>query len=104
MLSARATRSCSFNEMALEGGALESDDALDPDHIRGDLQEMLDRKVRAFDEFRADAVADWHGQGRRTPRENIADLVDDDTFKEFGPLVAQANRRRPDHGGRQRQR
>ncbi len=77
-----------INEMDIEGDAIEADDALDPDHIRGDLQEMLDRKVRAFDDFRADDVAKWHDKGRRTARENIADLLDEDSFKEFGPLVA----------------
>lgn len=77
-----------IQEMDVEGGAMEADAALDPDHIRGDLQEMLDRKVRAFDASRPDAVADWHAKGRRTARENIADLLDDDSFKEFGPLVA----------------
>ncbi|MDK1046183.1 MAG: biotin carboxylase N-terminal domain-containing protein, partial [Anaerolineales bacterium] len=77
-----------INEMDVEGGPLEADEAVDPDHIRGDLREMLDLKVRAFDAFRADAVAEWHAKGRRTARENIADLVDEDSFKEFGPLVA----------------
>ena len=77
-----------IHEMDVEGGAMEADAALDLDHIRGDLQETLDRKVRAFDESRPDAVADWHAKGRRTARENVADLLDDDSLMEFGPLVA----------------
>jgi len=77
-----------IHEMDVEGGAMEAGVALDPDHIRGDLQEMLDRKVRAFDASRPEVVSDWHARGRRTARENVADLLDDDSFKEFGPLVA----------------
>ena len=77
-----------INEMDVGGGAIEEDFAIDPDHIRGDLQEMLDRKVRAFDESRPDAVTERHEQGRRTARENITDLLDEDSFREFGPLVA----------------
>ncbi len=77
-----------IHEMDVEGGAVEADAELDPDHIRGDLEEMLDRKVRAFDASHPDVVADWHAKGRRTARENIEALVDDDSFKEFGPLVA----------------
>jgi acetyl/propionyl-CoA carboxylase alpha subunit/acetyl-CoA carboxylase carboxyltransferase component len=77
-----------INEMEVEGDAFEADETLDPDHIRGDLQEMLDRRVRAFDEFRPDAVTERHEGGRRTARENIADLVDKDSFREFGPLAA----------------
>ncbi len=77
-----------INEMDVEGGPMEADAAVDPDHIRGDLKETLDFKLRAFDEFRAEDVAERHAQGRRTARENIADLVDEDSFKEFGLLVA----------------
>ena len=77
-----------IQEMDVAGGDAEAAAALDLDHTRGDLQETLDRKSRAFDESRPDMVADWHAKGRRTARENIADLLDDESFKEFGPLVA----------------
>jgi len=76
-----------INEADVEGGAIEADEEVDPDHIRGDLQEVNDRRARTFDESRADAVAERHAAGHRTARENIADLLDEGSFKEFGPLV-----------------
>ncbi len=75
-------------EMDVEGGAVEAGGDVELDHIRGDLREMLDLKARAFDESHAEDVAKWHANGRRTARENIADLVDAGTFSEFGPLAA----------------
>ena len=77
-----------INEADVAGGAIEAGGEEDPDHIRGDLQETLDRKFNAFDEAKPELVDDWHAQGRRTARENIRDLLDDDSFKEFGPLAA----------------
>ena len=62
--------------------------------VRADLAELLDRHDRTGDERRPDAVARRHDAGRRTARENIADLVDDGTFVEFGPLVVAAQRNR----------
>ena len=41
-----------------------------------------------------DAVARRRAVGRRTARENIADLVDTGSFTEYGPLVIAAQRRR----------
>ncbi len=69
---------------------------IDPDHIRPDLAEVHDRHALGLDDRRAEAVAKRHRLGRRTARENLADLVDDDTFVEYGPLVIAAQRaRRP---------
>ena len=76
------------NESVVEGGTLETDTSVDLDHIRGDLREMLDRRVRALDESHAQEVEDWHRKGRQTPRESVTDLLDNDSFKEFGPLAA----------------
>jgi len=77
-----------IQEMDIEGDATETAAALDPNHIRGDLQEMMDRKQRTLDQAHVDLVADWHAKGRRTARENIADLLDSDSFREYGPLAA----------------
>jgi acetyl-CoA carboxylase carboxyltransferase component len=41
-------------------------------------------------------VAKRHARGRRTARENIAALVDEGSFVEYGPLVIAAQRRRRD--------
>ena len=57
---------------------------LDPDHIRPDLAEVLDRRYRTTDAARPDAVAKRHRAGRRTARENIDDLIDAGSFVEYG--------------------
>ncbi|MEZ5227297.1 MAG: carboxyl transferase domain-containing protein [Acidimicrobiales bacterium] len=41
-----------------------------------------------------EAVAKRHERGGRTARENVADLVDPDTFVEYGALVLAAQRKR----------
>src|SRR5699024_10100971 len=43
---------------------------------------------------RPEKVAKIHARSRRTARENIADLVDVDSFVEYGPLVIAAQRQR----------
>ena len=77
-----------INEMAIEGGEIEADASVDIDHIRGDLREVNNRIARTLDAFRQDAVAVRHEMGRRTARENIADLLDEDSFRELGPAAA----------------
>ncbi|MET0457809.1 MAG: carboxyl transferase domain-containing protein, partial [Ilumatobacteraceae bacterium] len=47
-----------------------------------------------LDEARPDAVARRRARHRRTARENVADLVDADSFIEYGPVVIAAQRRR----------
>ena len=63
---------------------------------RADLDEVLERHARGLDERRTAAVAKRHGRGHRTARENVADLVDDGSFVEYGPLAVAAQRRRRD--------
>ncbi|MEM9612648.1 MAG: carboxyl transferase domain-containing protein [Actinomycetota bacterium] len=70
--------------------------AADPDHIRGDLAEMYERRGYGLDENRPEAVAKRHGRGHRTARENVAQLVDEGTFVEYGRLMLAAQRRRRD--------
>ncbi|WP_134323837.1 carboxyl transferase domain-containing protein [Cumulibacter soli] len=64
-----------------------SDAELDPDHVRPDLQELLDYHAAGRDESRPAAVAKRHRKGYRTARENIDDLCDTGTFVEHGSLV-----------------
>jgi len=80
-----------------EGPAAERPDpAEDLDAIRPDLAEALRRHELVQDAARPEAVARRHATGRRTARENIADLCDPGTFVEYGPLVIAAQRaRRP---------
>jgi acetyl-CoA carboxylase carboxyltransferase component len=61
---------------------------------RADLAEVIERHLVGTDERRPDAVDRRRARGRRTARENLADLVDDGTFVEYGPLVIAAQRRR----------
>lgn len=57
------------------------------DEIRPDLQENIDRHFLTLDEARPDKVKRRHYNGGRTPHENIADLIDEGSFKEYLPLV-----------------
>jgi acetyl-CoA carboxylase carboxyltransferase component len=63
---------------------------------RADLAETRERHRVGLDEARPGAVGKRRAVGRRTARENVADLVDEDTFVEYGPLVIAAQRRRRD--------
>jgi acetyl-CoA carboxylase carboxyltransferase component len=58
------------------------------------LEAVLDRHALGLDERRPAAVAARHDRGRRTARENLADLLDDGSFVEYGPLVFAAQERR----------
>jgi acetyl/propionyl-CoA carboxylase alpha subunit/acetyl-CoA carboxylase carboxyltransferase component len=69
------------------GGAVAAAAELDLDHIRPDLRENHDRHALTLDENRPDAVARRHKLGHRMARENIAQLVDPGSFKEYWPLV-----------------
>ena len=64
------------------------------DVIRPDLAEVNARHAFGLDENRPKAVAKRRKTGQRTARENIADLIDDGTFVEYGALVIAAQRRR----------
>lgn len=61
---------------------------------RRDLDDVEERHAIGRDERRPEAVARRHDRGRRTARENIADLLDDGSFVEYGPLAVAAQRRR----------
>ncbi len=66
----------------------------DPARIRPDLAESIERHGFGLDASRPEAVERRRRVGRRTARENVADLVDDGTFVEYGPVVIAAQRRR----------
>jgi acetyl-CoA carboxylase carboxyltransferase component len=61
---------------------------------RPDLRAVLDRHALTTDERRPEAVAKRHDQGRRTARENLADLLDEGSFVEYGPLIFAAQEQR----------
>jgi len=63
---------------------------------RADLRAVRERHEIGLDAARPDAVAQRRERGRRTARENLADLLDADTFVEYGPLLFAAQEaRRP---------
>ena len=63
---------------------------------RPELAELRARKRLLADEARPEAVAKRHADGRRTARENLADLVDEGSFVEYGGLAIAAQRARRD--------
>lgn len=67
---------------------------VDLDHVRPDLQAVLDRHEIGEDAQRPESLARRRATGQRTTRENVADLCDPGTFVEYGPLVIAAQRRR----------
>ncbi|MDR0214276.1 MAG: carbamoyl-phosphate synthase large subunit [Comamonas sp.] len=68
--------------------------AQDPDHIRADLQRVIDRHAFTLDAARPLAMDKRHAQGGRSARENIADLCDAGSFIEYGALAIAAQTRR----------
>jgi acetyl/propionyl-CoA carboxylase alpha subunit/acetyl-CoA carboxylase carboxyltransferase component len=64
------------------------------DHIRPDLAEVRDRHRIGRDEGRPEVTGRRHAAGRRTARENVADLADPGSFTEYGALTIAAQRRR----------
>ncbi|MEE2775371.1 MAG: carboxyl transferase domain-containing protein [Acidobacteriota bacterium] len=81
-------------EAEVAGGGDAVEEAVNLDRIRPDLQEIYDRRAFGLDENRPEAVERRAAKGKRTARANVYDLVDDDTFLEYGPLVVAAQRRR----------
>lgn len=63
--------------------------------LRRDLNDLVVRKSFLYDENRSDAVESRHELGRRTARENISHLCDDD-FLEIGSLIVAGQRGRRD--------
>jgi acetyl/propionyl-CoA carboxylase alpha subunit/acetyl-CoA carboxylase carboxyltransferase component len=64
------------------------------DHVRPDLAEVRERHRIGLDEGRPEVTERRHTAGRRTARENIADLTDPGSFTEYGALTIAAQRRR----------
>jgi len=50
--------------------------------LRPELSELLERRAWLADAARPDAVERRHARGRRTARENVADLCDEGSFVE----------------------
>jgi acetyl-CoA carboxylase carboxyltransferase component len=61
---------------------------------REDLRLVRERHQIGLDAARAEAVEHRHSHGRRTARENLADLLDEGSLIEYGPLLFAAQERR----------
>ena len=64
------------------------------DDIRPELTELRGRTAATLDAARPDAVARRRKTKQRTVRENIDDLVDAESFAEYGGLALAAQRAR----------
>ena len=73
--------------------AASGSDEVDLDYIRPDLQHNIDLHEMILDHHRPAAVERRRGKGRRTARENIAQLVEGGTWNEYMPLAVAAQRR-----------
>jgi len=62
--------------------------------IRPDLAEFLRRRHATTDAARPAAISRRHAQGKRSARENLLALLDQDSFIEYGALAVAAQRRR----------
>ncbi|MBR0905606.1 carboxyl transferase domain-containing protein [Bradyrhizobium liaoningense] len=79
-------------DVAADSAAAEAD--IDLDHIRPDLAELIARQANTLDENRPASVERRRNTNQRTARENVAQLVDDGSFMEYGSLAIAAQRRR----------
>jgi pyruvate carboxylase len=70
-----------------------SEEQIDLEHIRADLADVIERHDRLTDNRRPEAVAKRRKTGQRTARENLADLLDDGSFIEYGAMALAAQLR-----------
>lgn len=71
-----------------------SEHATGPEQERADLARYRERRFLTTDAARPEAVAKRAVRGQRTARANIADLIDDGSFVEYGSFAIAAQRRR----------
>jgi acetyl-CoA carboxylase carboxyltransferase component len=64
---------------------------------RSELNALRERVERTLDDVRTEARGKRHARGYRTARENVADLVDEGSFQEYGQLAVAAQRSRRDY-------
>ena len=64
---------------------------------RPEFEKFLQRVEKSSDEFRASSKEKRHAKKYRTARENLAHLIDKDSFLEFGQFAVAAQRSRRDY-------
>lgn len=77
-----------IDEVDSDGSSIDMDLGVDLDAQRDDLDELNALIDQRLDGSHPDAVKALHDENRRTPRENIDDLMDSGSFREFGPGAA----------------
>jgi len=82
-----------FEPGGSEGDLAATEEQVDLGRLRADLLELRERTAKTLDENRPDALAKRRAKGRRTARQNIADLCDDGSFLEYGQLAVAGQRR-----------
>lgn len=65
--------------------------------MRSELLKFKKLQNRTLDDVRTEAAGKRHAKGYRTARENLADLVDSESFVEYGQLAVAAQRNRYDY-------
>ena len=70
---------------------------------RDELAALERRRALGSDSARPEAIGRRHHKGYRTARENLADLVDEGSFLEYGELAVAAQRNRRDYEELQRE-
>ncbi|TYC57725.1 ATP-grasp domain-containing protein [Marinobacter sp. BW6] len=77
----------------VDASGIQSEEAVDLQYVRADLAEVLERHDLLTNERRPAAVAKRRKKAQRTARENVEDLLDPDSFNEYGALALAAQRR-----------
>ena len=85
-----------IEEAEVDAGDAAEAEELDLDYIRPDLALTYERHAQVLDENRPEAVAKRYARGYRMPRENIDQLMDAGSFKEYWPLIVARQHRRHD--------
>lgn len=85
--------------ISISPGVIETNDTTDLAEIvtsatRADFVRYEQRRQLTTDAARPDAVARRHNKGQRTARENVADLLDAESFVEYGSFAVAAQRKR----------
>jgi acetyl-CoA carboxylase carboxyltransferase component len=93
---AEGQRLLSLEAREVEGTPTPRTEEAEPDAVRADLSEVLERHAAGLDADRPEAVERRRATGQRTARENIADLCDPHSFVEYGSLAIAAQRQRRD--------
>ncbi len=85
-----------IEEAEVSGEAGAAAEMQDLDYIRPDLALAYERHAYTLDENRPEAVAKRYARGYRMPRENIDELMDPGSFKEYWPLIVAYQHQRHD--------